>query len=116
MLRTLGRRLLRIVLGLTVALLIAELVLQLAVPKDARYYVWPPHMSLDLEPRSDLLPGIDGESAFRVNSMGFRASEPPDDPCVHILALGGSTTANLYLDQKETWPALFDAELNGRQK
>lgn len=63
-------------------------------------------------PLPDVMPGVLGESEFRVNSLGVRGSEPPPGKPRGILALGGSSTECLYLDQDEAWPALLEKGLN----
>lgn len=71
-------------------------------------------------PDGRYVPGVSGESRFRVNSLGVRGSEPPPrDEARRILCIGGSTTECLYLDDRKTWPAVFMQTLNqtaGRRK
>lgn len=74
--------------------------------------MWPPniHRVFNLDPR--VLPGVEGETNFIVNSEGIRGDEfiPQDD--YRILAIGGSTTEDLYLDQTEAWPQVLQSQLN----
>ncbi len=47
------------------------------------------------------------------NALGIRGDElPEDDDTYRILAIGGSTTECLYLDDTETWPARLQQQLN----
>ena len=90
--------------GLVLALAAAELVLRLALPSPDRYYVYPPGLTQSFEPSPDLLPGVSGTSRFVVDSDGLRGDELEDGHAFRILAVGGSTTQCLYLDQDEAWP------------
>ena len=59
------------------------------------------------------MPGIRGQSLFVTNSRGIRGDEIPEDAGYRILAVGGSTTESLFLDQTETWPHLLQEGLSG---
>jgi lysophospholipase L1-like esterase len=61
-----------------------------------------------------VLPGVSGEARFFTNSHGLRAEEATADREYHVLALGGSTTECLFLDQAEAWPRLVQDRLNRR--
>ena len=52
------------------------------------------------------MPGVSGEKLFTTNSWGLRGEEFNPDQEVRILAIGGSTTECLYLDDSETWTAI----------
>ena len=58
------------------------------------------------------MPGIRGQSRFLTNSRGLRGDEMPEEPSYRILAVGGSTTESLFLDQTETWPHLLQERLS----
>jgi len=58
------------------------------------------------------MPGISGPSRFLANSLGIRGDEFKSSDTYRILAIGGSTTECLYLDQSETWPMLLQKYLN----
>ena len=60
------------------------------------------------------MPGIFGVSHFTINSAGIRGDEFATGQDYRILALGGSTTECLYLDDTETWPMLLQTELRDR--
>src|SRR6185503_15551235 len=93
-----------------VALGAVELFLRARATATA-FRVWPPGLSVELEPDPEILHGIHGPSSFRVSSLGFRGDEDPGEGALALLALGGSTTECLYLDQAEAWPALLEDEL-----
>jgi lysophospholipase L1-like esterase len=60
------------------------------------------------------MPGINGDSRFFINHLGLRGDEFSDDQTYRILAIGGSTTECLYLDETEAWPHLLQEDLNAR--
>lgn len=90
-------------------LLLGEIVLRLAAPVS--YYIWTPHLEMLFKPDQDIMPGISEQSRFAVNSDGIRGDELTPSHTYRILALGGSTTLCLYLDQYETWPHLLQKKL-----
>jgi lysophospholipase L1-like esterase len=64
-----------------------------------------------------ITPGIYEPSTVTINSLGLRGSLPPHGPNQHrILAVGGSTTECLLLDDSKTWPQLLESELNERRR
>jgi lysophospholipase L1-like esterase len=76
-------------------------------------YVWPPNLEYVFNPDSDIFKGVNGESNFTINSLGYRGNEiKKHDKEYRILIAGGSTSECLYLDNKETWPYLLMQELN----
>jgi lysophospholipase L1-like esterase len=91
------------VVSVGVALLLVELVLRLAVPAPEGYYIYPPGLRREFEPIESLMPGVSGTSRFVVSSQGLRGDEIPGT-AYRALAVGGSTTQCLYLDQSEAWP------------
>lgn len=102
--------------ALVLALLAGELVLRLAFPSLSgdEVYIWPPHLRKVFHPSPLVMPGITGPSRFSINSIGLRGDEPDPAATYRILALGGSATECLYLDQDEAWPALLQQDLNQR--
>lgn len=98
--------------SVALSLVLGELVLRLASP--ARYYVWEPGTRQIFRPVPSIMPGVEGESRFHVNEHGLRGDAFSPDQDYRILAVGGSTTECLYLDETEAWPRLLQERLNGR--
>lgn len=101
-----------IVFSTLAALLFGEIVLRTLLPKADEYYVRPPHMRRVFRPVPTVMPGVSGESRFMTNSMGLRGDELTRDVGYRVLAVGGSTTECLYLDQDEAWPQLLQSRLD----
>lgn len=59
------------------------------------------------------MPGVTGPSQFVINEDGLRGDPMPHDASYKILAVGGSTTECLYLDETEAWPYLLQQLLGG---
>jgi hypothetical protein len=57
-------------------------------------------------------PGVTGAGVFRVNSLGMRSDEPPPDREQTIYIFGGSTAADIFLDQEHTWAQQIQRKLN----
>jgi lysophospholipase L1-like esterase len=96
--------------SVAVALLFGEKAVRWAVPNG--YYIWPPGLKKVFMPRADIMPGISEPSHFVANSLGIRGDEFKSSNTYRILAIGGSTTECLYLDQSEAWPLLLQKYLN----
>lgn len=96
--------------SIVASLLLSETVLRFALPNS--YYIWPPHLKRVFKPLQDAMPGISGQSRFVINSLGIRGDELANSDTYRILAIGGSTTECLYLDESETWPYLLQNTLN----
>lgn len=109
----------RRVLGLVLALVslvlslgLGELALRLTAPE--RYYVWEPGTRQVFRPMPSIMPGVEGESRFFINEHGLRGDPFSPDQDYRILAVGGSTTECLYLDEAEAWPRLLQERLGPR--
>ncbi len=89
---------------LAASLGVGELFVRLLLPAPSHYRVYAAGLDFTFEPRSEIMPGVSGPSRFVTNSQGMRADEPTGDETWRILAVGGSTTQCLYLDQAEAWP------------
>ena len=92
----------------------AELALRVLYPAPTRHYVWPPNLRLDFVPSDAATPGVTGHGRFWTNSLGLRSDEPFADAGRIVYVLGGSTAADLYLDQDEAWVHLVQEGLNAR--
>jgi lysophospholipase L1-like esterase len=102
--------------GGILALLVAELTLRASVREVHDYYVWWPFLEETFRVAPGTMPGISGETHFRVNSLGLRGDELLPEHDLRLLAVGGSSTECLFLDQEDAWPARVQAELDRRQE
>lgn len=108
-------RLLLVVVGIVAALVVGEFGLRAYYAlsdRDGKYYVWPPNMQKVFRPTPGTMPGVGGPTVFRVNSDGIRGDELAADYEYRILAVGGSTTECLFLDQEVSWPYALQKKLN----
>ena len=104
-----------VLLGVSVLGLAAvELILRKLAP-DYEYLVWAPGIQLVFNPEPGAMPGISRRNRFTTNSSGIRGGEFSADDDYRILALGGSTTECMYLDDSEAWPRVLQRRLNGYQ-
>lgn len=109
------QRLALIVGGLITGLLVAEIGLRLVVDDVVGYYIWKPGLHVVFHPREEFIPGVEGETHFRVNSLGLRGEELTPDHDYRVLAVGGSSTECNYLDQEDAWPLRLASDLNRHQ-
>jgi lysophospholipase L1-like esterase len=89
-----------------------EAILRVWYPAPTRHYVWPPGLRVDFAPSAAATPGVSGPGRFRTNSLGLRADEPFADARRVVYVFGGSTAADLYLDQDEAWVSRVQHGLN----
>jgi hypothetical protein len=107
-------RVVAVVLSGALSVLAAEASMRMLLPDPHRFYVWPPNMRAELRPSPVAIPGIVGLSRVTVNSVGIRARELNPDLRreYRMLAIGGSTTECLFLDDSKTWPFLVQEFLH----
>ena len=105
-------RLVVIAFGTLLSLVAAEFALRIAT-SNTPYRVLPANVRAEFTPAPGLMPGVTGTSVYSTNSDGIRGRSYPADEGLHILAVGGSTTECLYLDDSEAWPALLESLLGG---
>lgn len=104
--------------GCLAALALAEIVLRLHDPVGQRLrgdrIDLPRNVSVEF--RSTLNPRLGSEIRFRRNRIGFRGPDPPPDfdRRLTIVAVGGSTTECLYLNEGRSWPEQLAALLRPR--
>lgn len=90
------------------ALLFAEAINYLQLSKVTFYSVWPPNLEYTFFPNSSIFYGINGESHFTINNLGYRGIQFNNHENEYrTLIIGGSTSECLYLDDKEAWPDLL---------
>jgi len=99
-------------LSAAVGLLLAEIVLQIWFHAPPFHYIWPPSRTMIYEPAEGTLTGISGTSRYITNAWGIRGGEFSEDQDYRILAIGGSTTEGIYLDETENWPYLLEKGIN----
>jgi lysophospholipase L1-like esterase len=90
--------------SLVLSLLAAELVLRAVTPGS----FFNPRLGLVPHARYTImvdLPGVTRGGTLSTNRWGLRGEEPPEewDRYLTIVTVGGSTTANYYLDDGKTW-------------
>jgi lysophospholipase L1-like esterase len=83
---------------------------------DGRYHMWPPGLRRVFTPLPTVMPGITGPSQYVINQDGMRGDPLPHDDTYKILAIGGSTTECVYLDETEAWPYLLQQSLAKKYK
>lgn len=90
-----------------------------APPAEVRHLLWPPGGRAVFRPAAGAIPGLpDRETVFTTNEAGLRGYPLPPADVVRILAVGGSTTECLFLDDADAWPRLLQdavGRLSGRR-
>ncbi len=114
MFKTVAFRLTQVLLGLVAGLILSEFVVGIWFPPGAedRYYAWQPRLAAVFKPDPAILPGTTTPSHFSISSQGIRGDEFSTAQTYRILAIGGSTTECLYLDDLKTWTHLLQVGLN----
>ena len=111
---SLRRRILFLGIGLGMAagfaLIGTELFLR-GIRSPTRFFPYPPQMIQAFYPSEEAMPGVSGASYFSTNTQGLRGPEFGDEG-LRILAVGGSTTVDTFLDDSETWTELTRRALN----
>jgi hypothetical protein len=107
-------RVLAVVLSSSLTALAAEATLRMLLPNHDKFYVWAPNMRYELRPSPAVISGVVGPTRFTVNSLGIRGRELSSDSRreYRILAVGGSTTECLFLDDRKSWPFLLQEFLH----
>ena len=76
------------------------------------YYVWPPDFHRTFEVQPDIIAGVSTPSELTISEDGFRGDPLSREAGYRILAIGGSTTICVYLDDSKAWPYLVQKQLN----
>ncbi len=111
LMRKLALNLTALAVATTLSVLVVEGALRTMYPKSERHFVLPPNDHSVLEPIEEIVPGVYGAAEYRTSSLGIRGEEMGSDDEYRILAIGGSTTQNAYLDQSETWTLMLGEQL-----
>lgn len=95
--------------GLEYAAHLAEASLHPEIPFHTRGRLL--HDTLHTDPTT--MPGITQTAQYTTGPDGIRAAAPPEpEQSVRVLCIGGSTTECVYLDDRETWPALLERQVS----
>lgn len=99
--------------SISISIILCEFALRILYPSLlVQECLWPPYLTKIFRPIPGIMPGISGDSKFITNSYGIRGDELSSKYTKRILAIGGSTTGCLYLNQTEAWPYLLQKKLN----
>ena len=93
---------------------LAELALRAFYPAPDRYHVLRPNIQRITNPDTTIVSGVRGPSRYAVNAQGMRGrliAEGNSDE-YRILAIGGSTTEMLIVDEPRSWPFLVEHDLS----
>ena len=103
--------------AVVVTLLVVEAGLNIIQLRGSDPALWPPGQEALLQPDPKVMPGVEGAAKFTGNDVGLRGPKYPTDSenVYRIVAIGGSTTESLYLDDSEEWAHLLMLGLNARQ-
>jgi len=78
--------------------------------------IWRPGLRLVFTADPHIFPGVSKVTHFRANEYGLRGPSLPGRKDIYkIVAVGGSTTLCLMLDDQATWPQQLMQELDNRQ-
>ncbi|MCK5133277.1 MAG: SGNH/GDSL hydrolase family protein [Candidatus Sabulitectum sp.] len=100
------------VFSIVAAIALAEFVLHAFMPRsifNPRFGLRPyQKISLEVD-----LPGVTPGGTLSTNMWGLRGDDPPEqwDEYLTIVTVGGSTTANYYLDDRLTWSHIIQSRL-----
>jgi len=101
-------------IGLTIAFILAEVILRIYNPLPSRFRGDKIQLKTNVKKRIVIEPKIEGlDSAinYSVNSLGFRGEEKPKSTSYSIITVGGSTTECSMLDDEKTWTAVLGKKL-----
>jgi len=88
-----------------------ELVVSATYAQSALFHRYTPDHRSVFTPDPAVMPGVAGEAHHTTNGRGMRGTPvPAADAAYQVLCVGGSTTACLFLDDAECWPALLQEE------
>jgi len=77
-------------------------------------YLYPPGASYTYRIDPSIAPGLEGAGRFTINELGLRGPGIETSLGDRVIAVGGSTTQCLYLDDSEAWPGVLMQELKAR--
>jgi hypothetical protein len=97
------------VVSLVIVLALVEAASRVLLPN--LFFVWPPNfrMTFDAGPN---IAGVEFPSVLSINAQGMRGDALDESHRYRILAVGGSTTICVYLDDERAWPQLVQHRMN----
>jgi len=105
-----GTALVIVVAGLLLGVVALEVASRLLVPNG--YFVWPPNFRMRFDAARNIPHGVTFPGQLTINAAGMRGDLPNESNEYRILAVGGSTTICVYLDDAQAWPFLLQQSLN----
>ncbi len=96
---------------------IAEFALRITTPPlpVVLHLLHTPNQTTKFVPHRGIMPGVTYETSnFTTNAAGLRGDPVPNDQRLRILAIGGSSTEALFLDDKDAWPHVMQEELTAK--
>ncbi|MGH7774854.1 MAG: SGNH/GDSL hydrolase family protein, partial [Candidatus Binatia bacterium] len=111
----LRKRALFVLLGLVLSTFLFEAGLRI-VSRFTPYRILPANLRWEFHPIPAVMPGVGGVSRYSTNRDGIRGDPYHPDGRYNLLAVGGSTTECIYLDDSEAWPYLLQVNLNQRNR
>jgi hypothetical protein len=91
----------------------AEMVLRLLVPAGLKPMLYRPGTRVRTLENPLVTPGVSGVSTYSVNNVGVRGPDLPLHAKVYrVVAVGGSATECMDLDDRDEWPRLLMERLN----
>ncbi|MBW2726922.1 MAG: hypothetical protein JRE71_21290 [Deltaproteobacteria bacterium] len=75
------------------------------------FFVWPPNFSMVFDAGAHI-EGVQFPSQLTTNSQGMRGDPLDGSHAYRVLAVGGSTTICVYLDDERAWPQLVQHRLD----
>jgi len=106
------RKLILIFIYLIAIVCFSELVLRFIIHPQNKFYLWSPSRKYIFKPYPGVMPGVGNRAIFQINSDGVRGDELTSKSSFNILAIGGSTTECLYIDQWKSWPYILQKNLS----
>ena len=101
--------------SILVSLLLVELFLRFMYPEPPRitYFLHQPNQVTVFHPLAHIMPGVNyKETRFTINNIGMRGDPLPSDNAFRIIAVGGSSTEALFLDDLDAWPLQMQRRLS----
>lgn len=96
---------------------LAEIALRIATPAPGmvRHILHPPSHTATFRPERGVMPGIEmAETHFTTNAIGLRGREMPPPGAARWIAVGGSSTESLFLDEPDAWTAVLERDLRSK--